>query len=302
MGVSPLRKNILIEYDWFDDALECAPHSHRPTVGAVNRVTTAFANAPVMNPDGTTGITVIHDYGQGGVFTGGNLIPDADGVLVGGVNSAEFQSHKNAHFASNRHGYFYYAILPHRYDTNSNSSGQAELPGDDMIVSLYCFGSDVNVSNTIVHELGHNLSLLHGGNVNTNWKPNYNSVMNYRYQFPGIDNDCTPPGNGVLSYSVGVRPPLNENNLDETQGICGNPPGPGWDWNGNGTSTDVGFAFDINRDLDGVGDGLLQTLTDFNDWAAIIFTGLQDSDGVALARREIVSCTSVPPQPQPTRR
>jgi hypothetical protein len=126
--------------------------------------------------------------------------------------------------------------------------------------------------------------------------------MNYRYQFPGIDNDCTPPGNGVLSYSVGVRPPLNENNLDETQGICGNPPGPGWDWNGNGTSTDVGFAFDINRDLDGVGDGLLQTLTDFNDWAAIIFTGLQDSDGVALARREIVSCTSVPPQPQPTRR
>jgi hypothetical protein len=299
MGVDPLRKNILIEYDWFDDNLDpgtCGAHSHQPTAAIATMVNAAFASAPVTNPDGTTGITVIHDYGQGGAFTEGNLIADGDGVLTGGVNNTEFQNHKIANFDANRHGYFYYVILPHRYNTNSGSSGQAELPGDDMIVSLYCFGSTTNVAHTIMHELGHNLNLRHGGDVDTNWKPNYNSVMNYLYQFPGIDNNCTPPGNGVLSYSEGIRPSLNENNLDETQGVCGNPPGPGWDWNLDMDELDIGIAVDINRDDTGTGDGSMQTLTDFNDWAAIIFTGLTSADGARLmTTREIVSCTNMPP-------
>jgi hypothetical protein len=295
MGVSPLRKDILLEYDWFDEALECGVHSHRPTAAALAMGTATFANAPVTNPDGSTGINFIHDYGQGGVFTGGNLIADADGVLTGGVNSAEFQNHKSANFNSNRHGYFHYVILPHRYNTTSSSSGQAELPGDDMIVSLHCAGSDRNVGHTIVHELGHNLILRHGGFENNNWKPNYNSVMNYKYQFPGIDNNCTPPGDGVLDYSVGVRPPLDENNLDETQGVCGNPPGPGWDWNGDGDALDVGFAFDINVDRDGIGDGVFGILQDYNDWAFLILTGIGDADGDRLARREIISCLNPAP-------
>ncbi len=163
MGASPLRRDILIEYDWFDDALDCAPHSHRPTAAALAAVTVAFAGAPGLNPDGSTGINVIHDYGQGGAFTGGNLIPDADGVLDDGVNGFEFQTHKQANADPKRAGYFHYTLLPHRYNTNSASSGQAELPGDDMIVSLYCAGSDQNVANTIMHELGHNLLLRHGG-------------------------------------------------------------------------------------------------------------------------------------------
>ena len=74
-----------------------------------------------------------------------------------------------------------------------------------MIVSLQCSNSTPNVSNTIVHELGHNLLLRHGGFENCNYKPNYNSVMNYQYQFPGVDTNCTPPGNGVLDYSIGDR-------------------------------------------------------------------------------------------------
>jgi hypothetical protein len=300
MGANPLRKDILMEYDWFNDALECAAHSHRPTAATVAMVTTAFANAPVLNPDGSMGITVINDYGQGGAFTGGNLIADADGVLTGGVNSAEFQSHKVANFAANRHGYFHYVILPHRYNTNDGSSGQAELPGDDMIVSLYCFNSDVNVGHTIMHELGHNLVLGHGGFESTNYKPNYNSVMNYKYQFAGGDNDCTPPGNGVLDYSRGTRITLVESNLNETLGICGNPPGPGWDWNGDGDALDIGIAVDINTD-GANGDGILGTLQDFDDWAGLFLSlGLGDADGAFAGPREVVSCTApVPPVGRP---
>jgi hypothetical protein len=140
MGTNPLRRDILIEYDWFDDDLECFAHSHEPTDAALAQVTAAFAAAPVANPDGSTGINMIHDHGQGGPFTGGNLIADSDGVLAGGVDGPDFANLKAANFDANRSGYFHYTIMPHRYATNSSSSGQAELPGDDMIVSLYCRG------------------------------------------------------------------------------------------------------------------------------------------------------------------
>ena len=31
MGARPLRKNLLFEYDWFDDSNDCGAHIHRPT-------------------------------------------------------------------------------------------------------------------------------------------------------------------------------------------------------------------------------------------------------------------------------
>lgn len=300
MGVSPLHKDILLEYDWFDDANECVAHSHRPTAALLTMVATAFDNSPVQNPDGSTGVTIINDYGQGGLFTGGNLIADLDGVVDQGVNGTDFINYKNANFAANRVGYFHYTLMPHRYNTNSGSSGQAELPGNDLIVSLYCANSDQNVANTIMHELGHNLLLRHGGFENTNWKPNYNSVMNYLFQFPGIDTDCTPSGDGLLSYSVGTRPSINESFVDETQGVCGTPPGPAWDWNSDGDATDVGYTRDINVDNTATGDGLFMVLLDYDDWANLYFGGLSDADGARVGPREIITCDH--PELPPVRR
>jgi uncharacterized repeat protein (TIGR01451 family) len=102
-------------------------------------------------------------------------------------------------------------------------SGLAELSGNDFLVSLggrfQDFGHDpgvFDVGTTFMHELGHNLGLRHGGGIDTpcktagaacpgggvctqtlfgnlcfqgediNAKPNFLSVMNYRYQFTGI--------------------------------------------------------------------------------------------------------------------
>lgn len=107
-----------------------------------------------------------------------------------------------------------------------------------MIVSLHCVRTPRNVGFTIAHELGHNLGLRHGGSTNCNGKPNYNSIMNYRYSFSGVDEGCdgTVVG-GPADFSRGLRIPLDETRLDESKGMCGSAP---FDWNGvNGIEPSV---------------------------------------------------------------
>ena len=294
MGLNPLKKNMLLEYDWFNDNLDntsCAAHSHQPTDEAIARFTSSFASSPSTNPDGSTGITVINDYGQGGAFTGGNFINDADGVIAGGVSGSEYLNYKASNFSGNRNGYFHYVLLPHRYNTSSGSSGQAELLGDDMIVSLQCYSSTRNTANTIMHELGHNIDLRHGGDSNCNYKPNYNSVMSYRYQFPGVDTNCNVTADGVLDYSRDNNRNLDENNLNENLGVCNSSSVP-IDWNGSGT-IQSSVSFDINSDDDFQGSncgGTITLLEDYNDWENMRFTGLSDNDGAHLNPIEIINC------------
>lgn len=293
MGVSPVHKDLLMEFDWFDDSLDCDPHTHRPTANAIAMISAAFANSPVPNPDGVNGVNLVADYGQGGALTGGNFINDADGVIAGGVFGADYLNYKAANFTANRQGYFRYVLMPHRYNTDSGSSGQAEFPGDDMIVSLYCANSDQNVAHTIMHEVGHNLYLHHGGDEACNFKPNYNSVMNYKYQFPGVDSNCTPPGNGVLDYSHGVYIDLDENNLNENDGICG--PGFPWDWDGDNV-IENSVPQNINAYDSEVGQcGATHTiLSDFNDWDYLYFDGLSDALGTMAVPQKIIDEQPVP--------
>mgnify|MGYP001769098295 CR=1 FL=1 len=66
-------------------------------------------------------------------------------------------------------------------------------------------GSIGQQGGTLMHELGHTLGLRHGGNVETNDKPNYLSVMNYSFQrcivpaSPGL-----LPG-GLMKYKTPLR-------------------------------------------------------------------------------------------------
>jgi hypothetical protein len=116
-------------------------------------------------------------------------------------------------------------------------------------------------AGTLMHELGHNLGLRHGGFEDVNCKPNYLSVMNYTLQVPYIDP--TRP----LDYSRQELLGLDELFLDEFVGVGPwiDPPGlsgryviygvggvatvesaEGFvDWNGDGV-IDSGVAADVN--------------------------------------------------------
>ena len=290
LGVSPLRRDVLLEYDWFVHDGECGPVDHRPSAGAIARVSEMFAAAPVVNADGSTGINVVHDYGQGGAATGGNLVTDFPAVLPGSLD-ARYYEIKNRHFDPKRLGYFHYVLMAHRYNGGSNSSGYAEIVGDDMIVTLHCAKSDANVGNTIAHELGHNLGLDHGGFEPCNDKPNYNSIMNYRYQFAGVDAGCVAAGaNATPGFSRGDRLALDEATLDEPQGVCGTLP---IDWNRDGTMQSA-LSHDLNPAQNGSCGGTLTKLQDFDDWKHLTYAGVMDAHGLLAKVKRETGCAGAP--------
>jgi hypothetical protein len=297
LGVSPLIKTILVEYDWFDDS----GHSHRPTAQMMDSLSAAFDRE---------GIQLINDYGQGSApFDGGNMISDADGDVD--AFGSEYAAYKAANLASNRNGYFHYAMHPHSYNGGTSSGMSNGIPAEDLINATLNFSTNYQkVAGTIMHELGHNLGLRHGGNENQNYKPNYNSIMSYQYQFYGVDTNCTILGNGLLDYSSGTRPSLDENALDESLGICEDtaPVNALWktDWNNDGDFTDL-----VAMNIDGrwgerAGSTWCQddgnycvlneatiyntnrtVLTDHNDWGSLVFTGISGSAGISV-RRELI--------------
>lgn len=195
------------------------------------------------------------------------------------------------------------------------TTGYAELPGSDAVVTfgdfhdlsgLYQFfdfasgawlpGWPVPAyewATIVMHELGHNLGLFHGGSgigccgeyQTDNLKPNYVSVMNYAYSsyLTPIITASTQTASGYwyrVDYSDEVLSPLDERNLSEPAGIgptrhpsdyiewCCHiagfqtADGP-FDWNLDGDSTETGLAQDLNN------DGVWTVLTGFDDWAEV---------------------------------
>lgn len=305
LGADPNHKDIFVEIDFMDCAVsgsDCASgdtHSHRPKTAAINAAVQAFASAPVTNPDGVNGISLHLEVSNsiphqnalnipGLCFNGGSGIGNFDTVKA---DTANFGPDNPRRFA------FHYNLWTHQQVTTSTSSGCAELPGNDFQVALGGWNtsgaadrdgdglSDANVgtvqqqAGTLIHEMGHNLNLGHGGFDGTNFKPNYLSLMNYFFQTAGIpptDPDGTGPMVGRLLLSSGALGSLNETNLSEAAGIgaapnnsfyfCPNQTQRGItgsnavDWNCDGDFTDTGVTNDINNDRACIGPGANGTL------------------------------------------
>ncbi len=247
MGANPQRKDIFIEVDYMEekDAEGKLIHTHQPIAKAITDTVTAFKNAPVTNVDGATGIQLHVDYGKNAPLTYGSgeaktwgALSNSDALThttnlgedVGGYSWAAFDAIKETHFTPGRAAVFHYSMWIHRLPESYNgSSGQSRNPAafasgaSDFIVSLGGWQDDVGTSwdqaGTFMHELGHNLGLRHGGPDHTNYKPNYLSVMSYAFQFHGLIRNKTQ---GNFDYSRFKLPDLDENKLNETQGIITN--------------------------------------------------------------------------------
>jgi hypothetical protein len=310
-GANPNHKDLYLEIDYMGSN---GVHDHQPDVNAVNDVINAFANAPVNNPDGVTGITLHIDVDES--------IPHQDVINVWD----DFNNLKNGYFgtpaqrtASNtvnilaaKRMAYRYCLFIHNYAFNSltptTASGIAELPGNDFIVSLGSFtnnrGNRDEQAGTLMHELGHTLGLRHGGGDNINGKPNYLSIMSYARQFSNVIK------NRPLDYSRAKLPSLDEISLNESLGIQGPPNdmtvyGPArWnsatnklycfsassqgpiDWNFDGDVIDSGLAISINDfTVAGFGDNVAGLLDGYDDWANLrySFRGTPDfADGSHL--------------------
>lgn len=260
LGADPFHKDLFVEVDAMTGLAPVALGTPLPDVPAtlngakfatgtvLDRVISAFLNAPaasVKNPDGTKGIRLHIDLSDINM----TRQPWADNPW------GEFDNVKKAYFGTGvekadpnklaaKKDVYRYAIFADSF--KGSTSGLAELPGNDFMVTL---GDPIwtnsytpseradNQASTFMHELGHTLNLRHGGDDDINYKPNYYSVMNYTWQ---TRNDVSPlpptatpaqqaaydlfkkfTDSWKLDYSNRKWNSLDENALNEKNGIAG---------------------------------------------------------------------------------
>ena len=155
-------------------------------------------------------------------FGGGQALPTVGACGLDAV----FASTKAARFNPQRARIFHYAIqaaaptAPPGAPPLTCRGGEGEIGGNDFI-------SHNRDPGTLMHELGHNLKLEHGGSNSDNCKPNYLSVMNYNLQagIPRVGGgfilDYSPPRQALDGTSRSFAPlgPLVENGLDENNEV-----------------------------------------------------------------------------------
>ncbi len=305
LGASPFHKDVFVEIDYMEDPGLCTPvgcvfgHSHRPKPEARDIVVKSFSRAPVTNPDGSSGIN-LH-------ITVNEAIKDRPYLAASPGqywNELDFIKYYQAHFDSKRKAVFHYALFVHDIgggipkgvsgvSRNGDPDEVFRKGASDLIVSLGSSNETINQqAGTLMHELGHNLGLRHGGDDHQNHEPNYLSVMNYSFQTDGLRFNGT---DGLFDYSrFGNIPSLDENHLDETVGLNGGQPihsygtrfycvgasgtvatmiiddangRVNWDCDLSGHASMTNTMNDINA------DGTYTVLQGIDDWSALVFNG-----------------------------
>jgi len=328
MGADPLYKDIFLHIDWMADST----HDHSPNRAGIQQMQNAFRAAPVDNPNGKKGINVHVDCGPDcvmdavkGTTWGSDLSKAAklaekqplyDKLLAATdpYDWSDFDKISGPFNNTGRKMIFHHVIFAHDQSLGTTSSGisrndskslSAFFNGaSDLIISLGSWGDKMTDATTnggtLMHELGHNLGLAHGGADGINYKPNYLSVMNYNFQATGLIQNGYQ---GSLDYSRFDLPALDETDLNEPLGLnafslipkygtawfCNkdnpNKVAPhtvllanGWiDWNCDGYGSDghighVSTNIIANYNDKGLGI-LLSDMKGQNDWAKVNLKG-----------------------------
>jgi hypothetical protein len=303
MGADPNKPDIFLHIDWMKND----SHSHKLNPVAIKKIVDSFAASPYTSPTGSVGINLHVDQGPDSILnfttnaTWGALsrarelthVDTLGAAAGGGYSWSEFDAIKNAaggFTQSGRAPVFHYVISAHNYCCGTSSGLSRGIGASDFIVSLGSFpgnGSDINhQAGTLMHELGHNLGLRHGGSDNTNYKPNYLSIMNYSFQLRGLIKNKTEFNFDYSRWNLGN---FNESNFNEGTGLNA-PAAEGYgtryscatgtpkkryafdvnkpiDWNCNGSTIDTGVSTDTNEDT------ATSSLSSFDDWANLKFNG-----------------------------
>ncbi|MES2390706.1 MAG: Ig-like domain repeat protein [Acidobacteriota bacterium] len=333
MGADPMHKDVFVHIDWMESAPSAkGTHTHQPIASAMAIVEKSFNDSPVTNPDGTTGIHLHIDGGPDcimnpvtgalwGTMSLAEKLPeiplfDPSSADISKFSWTSFDTNSADFKATGRGLVFHHAIFGHDLDTGPTYSGLSRNSADigtgasDFVVTLGSVpgnprGTAFQQAGTMMHELGHNLGLQHGGQDGQNKKPNYLSIMNYAFQMSGIivNNDGKGFSNGLYDYSRFSLPDMDERALNEITGIAADPkvfPGTsaafpaidkyGTEWScpaatGPGSLTySATIDGPINWDcangagspkvrVDTNGDGGLGVFTSFADWPKLTFSG-----------------------------
>ncbi len=152
----------------------------------------------------------------------------------GTIEDRSDENYKN--IFNSKDSIYYYGLFVHQIN-NVPDSGCAHDKERLFVVSLGneswwqledVLGKDLLTNDTrsdaefharsLMHEMGHTLGLVHGGNPSLNdlnYKPNYLSVMNYLYLFP----DSKMEKVSFLDYSECALPDINEVMTNYSKGI-----------------------------------------------------------------------------------
>lgn len=302
LGADPCRKTVAVQLDYMT----------RPLQAAIDTVEASFDAAPLPAvlpcpyfgfPQKPSGVKLIVDVD--------NQIPFQSWLNFTQSYPMTFDYVKAAFFDPNRALYFHYGIFAHDLapaPPMNSISGAGEIFGQNFMVTLGEWkngGTVKQQAGTLMHEIGHNLGLDHGGSDAANFKPNYLSVMNYAFQVTGIVTLTADGGNVTrFDYSRQQLPSLNESSLDETVPLAIGNNVTSWtcpdghhvdfgvtsgpiDWNCNGTADTPKVSVDINNDT------RLEALGGFTDWSNLQYNFTTSvAFGVGCGSRCNIGCGS----------
>lgn len=261
-GADPRHKDLFVEFDFMqtspgepevqmtaDTARKFAAY-YGDQIDTASPLRQAYRAAVLRNPDGKPGIRAHLDIGVTptdsgdatifGDWGGHNVIPpvkNGDGNWVG----VDYHDAWKTHLSAARRGIFRHAPAP-------------ASPGASNTLNYFSFSAGINDPWGLAHESGHANGLGHSGPagitgpVDPNCKPNYQSLMNYAYQYaPDQVGFSDGLGTGVLNNASLTEweavPPSNTSYLkilrdlfryyvDETSGHV--------DWNRDGVFAPAG--------------------------------------------------------------
>jgi len=317
--LSPTRKDVIIYLDYVGTNT-----ANRPTAAALQICIDMFAKAPLKGANAKP-----ENRGVNLVFilpVMGYDLPSASSIGSfnddGSYNWTQVDTIKAWTKANYGFGavppVYHYSLSCDNYggsgssgiSRNSVASEAAFRAGAvDFILSTWGYQSQADqaglVGGTIAHEFGHNLGLTHGGFDHINYKPNYISIMNYLFQFPGLMYN----GAQVYDYARGQLKKIDESKVNEKAGLGGKAKGyctkmkvgtniydytgdlrTKVDWNRNGI-IDPKYAMNMNN------DGDASVLIGEDNWKNVTFLGgggiTGAGAGAGMQAAENVVCNSL---------